>query len=446
MNINGKVDSIRCFKCKWFPYRLHRAKCQKCYLEGCIIYVEEYFDTNISTEMNECQKDNQEIINTLSIDEKIKRIEQEIILIKEGYNDLVTKFENYIGKKKLGETPEELMDEENSNVIIHPIQICNKLGEIKAPQIECTIRIEDFLIKTYALLDTCCTHVIIDEKIIQKRFITLAEKPMIEQQVNGSFNRYTNHLSTTAKISFMTNCYSSPENFLPLKETWIKPLNLRHQVILGLSFLLKDNGQITFNKDFFTLSRHCMKSPLQKKLEIISPEELDKQIEYSKNQAINKKDYECEKEGQCSLANIIQEDFEEEEYEDMYLTELVHINNSINYFMINIKEEQIQSLIDKFKKLKIIGENVLKYWEKDKVECILKIKNPDYKIKTAKIEAIEKDREDYKTHINDLLKLGVIRRSYSPHRLTTFLVNKHSEQKRGKSMMVINYKRLNDNT
>ena len=57
------------------------------------------------------------------------------------------------------------MDEENSNVIIHPIEICNKLGEIKAPQIECTIRIEDFLIKTYALLDTGCTHVIIDEKI-----------------------------------------------------------------------------------------------------------------------------------------------------------------------------------------------------------------------------------------------------------------------------------------
>ena len=49
--------------------------------------------------------------------------------------------------------------------------------------------------------------------------------------------------------------------------------------------------------------------------------------------------------------------------------------------MINIKEEQIQSLIDRLEKLEIIGENVLKYWEKDKVECILKIKNPDYKIK-----------------------------------------------------------------
>ena len=78
--------------------------------------------------------------------------------------------------------------------------------------------------------------------------------------------------------------------------------------------------------------------------------------------------------------------------------------------MININEEQIQSLIDRLEKLEIIGENVLKYWEKDKVQCILKIKNLDYKIKSAKIEVTEKDREDYKTHINNLLKLGVIRR------------------------------------
>ena len=68
------------------------------------------------------------------------------------------------------------MNEENNNVIIHPIEICNKLGEIKEPQIECTIRIEDFLIKTYALLDTSCTHVIIDEKIIPKRFYNLSRK------------------------------------------------------------------------------------------------------------------------------------------------------------------------------------------------------------------------------------------------------------------------------
>ena len=178
---NGGLDSIRCFKRKWFPYRLHKAKCHKCYFEGCIICIEEYFNTSLSIESNEQQKN----IDTLSLDEKINRIEQEIIVIKERYNDLVIKFEKNIGNKKLGEIPEEFMNEENNNVIIHPIEIGNKLGEKKAPQIECSIRIEDFLIKTYALLDTGCTHVITDEKIISKKFITLAEKPMTTQQVDG---------------------------------------------------------------------------------------------------------------------------------------------------------------------------------------------------------------------------------------------------------------------
>ena len=84
---------------------------------------------------------------------------------------------------------------------------------------------------------------------------------------------------------------------------------------------------------------------------------------------MSKKDCECEKEEQCSLGSIIQEEeFEEVEYKDINLTDLVHVNNSINYFMISIKEEQIQNLVDRLEKLEIIGENVLKYWEKYKVQ------------------------------------------------------------------------------
>ena len=173
---NRGLDSIRCFKYKWFSNRLQRAKFHKCYLEGYIICIEEYFNTSLSIERNK----HQENIDTLSLDEKINRIEQVIIVIKERYNDLVIKFEKHIGNKNLGEISKEIMNEENNNVIIHPIETCNKLGEIKVPQIECTIRIEDFLIKTHALLDTC-THVIINEKIIPKKFITLAEKPMTAQ-------------------------------------------------------------------------------------------------------------------------------------------------------------------------------------------------------------------------------------------------------------------------
>ena len=53
---NKGLDSIRCFKCKWFPNRLHRENFHKYYLEGCIICIEEYFNTSLSIERNEQQE------------------------------------------------------------------------------------------------------------------------------------------------------------------------------------------------------------------------------------------------------------------------------------------------------------------------------------------------------------------------------------------------------
>ena len=41
---------------------------------------------------------------------------------------------------------------------------------------------------------------------------------------------------------------------------------------------------------------------------------------------------------------------------------------------------------------------------------------------------------------------GLIRKSESPHRSVAFIVRNHSEIKRGKTIIVCNYKRLNDNT
>ena len=37
--------------------------------------------------------------------------------------------------------------------IVHSIKICNKLGNKKVPQVECTIRIINYLIKTNVLLE-----------------------------------------------------------------------------------------------------------------------------------------------------------------------------------------------------------------------------------------------------------------------------------------------------
>jgi hypothetical protein len=49
-------------------------------------------------------------------------------------------------------------------------------------------------------------------------------------------------------------------------------------------------------------------------------------------------------------------------------------------------------------------------------------------------------------HIEKHLKLKDIRESRSLHRSATFIVRNHSEIVRGKSRIIINYRRLNDNT
>ena len=48
------------------------------------------------------------------------------------------------------------------------------------------------------------------------------------------------------------------------------------------------------------------------------------------------------------------------EYEETNLTDLVHVNNRINYFIVNTKEEHIQDLINMLEKLEIIGEKCFK--------------------------------------------------------------------------------------
>ena len=56
------------------------------------------------------------------------------------------------------------------------------------------------------------------------------------------------------------------------------------------------------------------------------------------------------------------------------------------------------------------------------------------------------DTKEFKIQIEELLQNNLIRPNFSPHRSLVFLVRNHNEEKRGKARMVINYKRLNDNT
>jgi hypothetical protein len=88
----------------------------------------------------------------------------------------------------------------------------------------------------------------------------------------------------------------------------------------------------------------------------------------------------------------------------------------------------------------------MKYWDRSSITCKLNIIYLDYIIKTCPIECTPNDIEDFKMHVEELLKLKPIRESQSLHRSVAFIVRNHSEIVRGKSRMVINYNRLNDNT
>ena len=54
--------------------------------------------------------------------------------------------------------------------------------------------------------------------------------------------------------------------------------------------------------------------------------------------------------------------------------------------------------------------------------------------------------EDFKIQINELIQMNIIRESKSSHSSHAFMVRKHSEIKRGKTKMVINYKKVKKNT
>lgn len=103
-------------------------------------------------------------------------------------------------------------------------------------------------------------------------------------------------------------------------------------------------------------------------------------------------------------------------------------------------------IVRRLEDIQIIGEIPMKYWDKNSIICKINIINLEYIIKACPIEATPKGIEEFNMHIEELLKLGAIRESKSPHRSTSFIVRNHTEEVRGKSRMVINYKRPNDNT
>lgn len=144
-----------------------------------------------------------------------------------------------------------------------------------------------------------------------------------------------------------------------------------------------------------------------------------------------------------------------EEYNDILHQEIflnIQETEEVESLLFNLGrltdfEAEILPLMTQLEELQYIGINPLQHWEKNKVMCKLDIINPDLVIQDKPLTSVPPAMEgEYKMHIEELLKLKVIRNSHSRHRTNAFIVMKHSEQVRGKSRMVYNYKRLNDNT
>ena len=66
-------------------------------------------------------------------------------------------------------------------------------------------------------------------------------------------------------------------------------------------------------------------------------------------------------------------------------------------------------------------------------------------IKVRSMIYSQEDIEDSKFQINELIQMKLIRESKSSHSSSAFMVRKHSEIKRGKAIMIINYE-VNKNT
>lgn len=111
-----------------------------------------------------------------------------------------------------------------------------------------------------------------------------------------------------------------------------------------------------------------------------------------------------------------------------------------------LKASALNDLIRITKETQVLGENPLKFWERNKYLEKLDIINLELTNCIGKEDYTPNDINEFAAQIRELLDLKIIRISYLRHRSTTFMDRNHNEVKRGKSRMVINYKRLNDNT
>jgi len=94
------------------------------------------------------------------------------------------------------------------------------------------------------------------------------------------------------------------------------------------------------------------------------------------------------------------------------------------------------------------GDNPLKYWDKEKAYADIQLKDANTIVRVKPIRYNQQDELEFKVQLKELedkqLAFNSSEENKSPHSSAYFMVNNHSELKRGKPRMVINYKCLNE--
>ncbi|KAL0442004.1 UNVERIFIED_CONTAM: Enzymatic polyprotein [Sesamum radiatum] len=114
--------------------------------------------------------------------------------------------------------------------------------------------------------------------------------------------------------------------------------------------------------------------------------------------------------------------------------------------ILDISEESILSL-ENVKRLiqRNFNENLLAWWDRNKIEATLKIKE-ECKYEYVRYKPIQmnmEDKKDMQILIKEHINLGLIEPGISAYSSPRFLVRNHGEIKRGKPRLVINYQGIN---
>ncbi|XP_057486650.1 uncharacterized protein LOC130783343 [Actinidia eriantha] len=183
---------------------------------------------------------------------------QEGLLARESQDldeDITSKrLENLEKRKQLVEPIEE------SETKLIPF--CNQNKQFRCLEVYCKIRIKDFIVDCLGLVDTGCTSCIINKKLIPDYLCKKSDRIIQGQQMDGKLHSYDTELVPGAMISFKTNCDQfSTEYTLP--QAWVRNLNVSSDFIIGLTFLLNQNGGIFISKEYLQLRKNTLFTPVE---------------------------------------------------------------------------------------------------------------------------------------------------------------------------------------